>query len=394
MLSKRNKMLIAVITISLLMISLIGCAKQSSESQKTPIKIGFFAPITGPAAADGQSVLNAAKLAVENINKQGGINGRPIELVYYDDQLDSKQAVSIAQKLTTKDGVVAVVSGSYSGPTRAVAPIFEKAKIPMISAYGVHPDITKGGDYVFRQSFLGPIQGKAGAYVAVNLLKAKKIAVLHMDNDFGTSLAEAFKQKAEELGATITSVNPFAMGEKEFTPLLTKIKQEKPDAIYFAAYAGEGAQIVRQAKALNIKAQLIGTEGVDSTTQFLQVAGKDAEGLIITTNLDRDSDRQVVKDFLSQYKEKFGFAPDMVAASTYDAFMVLAYVMKTYGTNPDQIKDGMYKVKDFEGVTGIIKGYNKLGEVTKAVQVQIVKNGEFHRYGVIDDPSIITPPEQ
>ena len=132
-----------------------GDKKPAAADNKAPIKIGFFAPVTGPAAADGDSVTKAAKLAVEKINKDGGINGRKVELVAYDDNLKPQEAVSIAQKLTTKDGVVAAVSGSYSHTTRAAAPIFENAKIPMIAAYALHPDITKGGDYVFRQSFVG-----------------------------------------------------------------------------------------------------------------------------------------------------------------------------------------------------------------------------------------------
>ena len=139
-----KKLLLAGIAMLSLAVVLAGCGGSQPQGQadKGPIKIGFFAPVTGPAAADGQSVLNAAKLAVEQKNKAGGINGRQVELVYYDDQFDTKQAVSIAQKLTTKDGVVAVVSGSYSGPTRAVAKIYQDAKIPMISAYANHPDIT------------------------------------------------------------------------------------------------------------------------------------------------------------------------------------------------------------------------------------------------------------
>jgi len=145
------------------------------EENKDPIKIGFFAPITGPAAADGLSVANSAELAVELINKKGGIDGRLVELIKYDDGLDTKQAVNIAQKLTTKDNVVAVVSGSYSGPTRVAAPIFQEAGIPMLSGYAIHPDVTNSGDFIFSQSFAGSVQGTAGAKVAVEMLNAKRI---------------------------------------------------------------------------------------------------------------------------------------------------------------------------------------------------------------------------
>lgn len=391
--SKKSFLLVLFISVALLAAG-CGGAQNTQADNKGPIKIGFFAPVTGPAAFDGESVLNAAKLAVENINKDGGINGRNVELVYYDDALDSKQAVSIAQKLTTKDGVVAVVSGSYSGTTRAAAKIYQDAKIPMISSYALHPDITKTGNYMFRQSFVGTVEGKAGAKVAVDLLKARTIAILLVDIDFGQTQANAFKEYAEKLGAQIVSMDSFSTGEKEFNPVLTKIKQLNPDLIYVPAYAAECSQIVRQAKELGIKAQILGTEGMDSTTQFLNVAKETADGVIITTNLNRSSDRKIVQDFINGYNTKYGYKPDMVGASTYDAFMVLANVMKQKGTEPDKIRQGISELKDFEAVTGLIKGYNKIGEIMKNVQIQIVKNGDFHYYSEISDENIITPPSE
>ena len=356
------------------------------------IKLGFFAPITGPAAADGESCLQAAQLAVKLINEGGGINGTQVELVYYDDAFSPPQAVSIAQKLTTKDGVVAAVSGSYSHTTRATAETFQNGKIPMISAYGVHPDITRAGDYVFRQSFVGTVQGRAAAEVAIELLGAKKIAVIFVDNDFGNELSKSFIEYAEKKGVEILSVDSFALGEKEFTPVLTKIKQENPDLLFMAAYAGEGSQIILQADAIGLDCQKLGTEGVDSTMQFLKVAGEKADGLIITTNLDRDSKRPEVQNFIKAFTEEYGYAPDMVGASVFDAFTVLEYVMKNYGTSPEEIKNGIYQVKDFPAVTGIIKGYNSLGEVTKTVQVQKVVNGEFHYFAEITDMEVVAPP--
>lgn len=391
-LKKVLPLLTLVISVALLAAG-CGSSETAKTDSKAPIKIGFFAPLTGPAAADGESVLNSAKLAVEKIN-QTGINGRKVELIHYDDGFDTKQAVSIAQKLTTKDGVVAVVSGSYSGMTRASAKIYQDAKIPLITAYAQHPDITKTGNYMFRQSFVGLVQGKAGAKIAVDSLKAKKIAILHVDNDFGKTLSAAFKERAEKLGAEIVSSDSFAMGEKEFTPVLTKIKQLNPDLIYIPVYAGEGSQIVRQAKTMGIKAHIVGTEGIDSTTQFLAVAKDAAEGVIITTNLNRDSDRKVVKEFITSYTQKYGHKPDMVGASTYDAFTVLFHVIGQKGAEPDKIRQGLAELKDFEAVTGLIKGYNKIGEVKKTVQVQIVKNGDFHYYAEIADDDIITPPSE
>jgi branched-chain amino acid transport system substrate-binding protein len=379
--------LMGIVVVFLLVSSfLVVCGAEKS------IKLGFFAPITGPAAADGECCLQAAQLAIKLINEGGGINGTPVELVYYDDAFSPPQAVSIAQKLTTKDGVVAVVSGSYSHTTRASSETYQNAKIPMISAYAVHPDITKTGDYIFRQSFVGIVQGRAAAEVATKLLGGKTISVIHVDNDFGTVLAESFIKLVEKRGVKILSVDSFSIGETEFNPMLTKIKRENPDILFMVAYPGEGVQIIFQSDAVGLTAQKLGTEGVDSTKGFLKIVGKKADGLIITTNLNRDSERTEVQNFIKAFTAEYGYAPDMVGASVFDAFTVLGYVMKNYGTLPQEIQQGIYKVKDFPAVTGIIKNYNELGEVSKNVQIQKVVNGEFHYFAEITDPEIVAPP--
>ncbi len=126
------------------------------------IKIGFNAPLTGFAASDGKSASEGAKLEVEQINAAGGINGKMLQLIIYDDQAKPAQAIPIANKLIGQDKVVLGVSGSYSGPTRSAAGVFQEAGIPYISAYAIHPDITRAGNYVFRTSFLGDVHGRGG----------------------------------------------------------------------------------------------------------------------------------------------------------------------------------------------------------------------------------------
>ncbi len=355
------------------------------------IKIGFFAPLTGFAAADGASAKHGAMLAVEKINSNGGILGKKIKLIVYDDAVSSQQAVAIARKLIQEDRVVGVVSGSYSTPTRAAAPIYQRFRIPLVVAYATHPYITKAGDYIFRVGFLASVEGRAGGYVATKMLHAKRIAVLTMDNDFGKALSKGFINEAKKEGAKIVANLSFALGEKDMTPFLTKIKALNPDLIYCTGYYSEGALTVKQAKALGIKAQLLGQEGFDSP-MFLKIAGKAANGTIITTDLNRDSKRPIVKWFISTYRKQFKMEPDMVGASSFDAVYVLAEAIKEAGsTNPAKIRDALAHIKDFNGVTGKIKGFTKRGEVIKPVILQKVVNGRFTYFGIVDKPDIITP---
>src|SRR5512136_3212506 len=198
---KRGGFLFGVFFFSVLFLSL------SAYGQDIPI--GFFAPITGPAAVDGASAKNAVELGLKEVNDAGGIKGKKVNLIIYDDRLNPQEAVAIANKLIEKDKVVGVVSGAYSGPTRVSAPIFQKAGMPMVAGYAVHPDVTwdpkqkKPNDYCFRNGFLGEIEGAAAAEFAVKHLKGKKMALIFMDNDFGRAISSGFADRAEKLGTKV-----------------------------------------------------------------------------------------------------------------------------------------------------------------------------------------------
>ena len=355
------------------------------------IKIGMLAPLTGFAAADGFSAHESVKIAVAKVNAAGGVNGKKVELVCYDDAADAKQAVTLAHKLIDQDKVVAFVSGTYSMPTRAVAPIFNDAEIPFVSAYALHPDITKG-DYTFRNGFLGTVEGQGAAYCAVKLLKAKKIALIICDNDFGTTLGQGFNEYVKaHPEAKIVSQQRYPGSEKDFKPYLSKTKAFNPDVVFFSGYYFQVGPALKQAKEMGIKAQFIGEEGADSP-KTAEIAGKEGEGLIITTNLNRDDKRPVVKDFLAAYRKTTKIEPDMVGASAYDAFMLIVDSMKKAKSisGPAVIK-ALATMKNYDGLTGKILGFNKEGGVIKPVQLQILKNGLFHYYGEVTDPKIIIP---
>ncbi len=358
------------------------------------IKIGCLAPLTGPAAADGLSVQNSLQLALERVNAEGGVLGQKVELVIYDDRGEAKEAIALARKLIEQDKIAAFVAGSYSNPSRAVAPIFQEEKVPLVAAYAVHPDVTKAGNYNFRNGFLGKVEGQSAGYTAVKMLKAKRISLLTSDNDFGRELAEGFKSYIAKSGggASIISSQVYPMAEKDFKAYLTKIKQDNPDIIVASGYYFQSGPIVKQAREMGIKATIIGEEGADSP-KFVEIAGvQAAEGFVIVTNLNRDDKRPEVQKFLSTYEQRFKIQPDMVGASAYDAFMIIVdSIKRAKSTKGPDIRNAIASLKNFNGLTGEIKRFTPEGEVVKDVQVQVVKNGRFRYLGVVTEPDVITP---
>ena len=354
------------------------------------VKIGFNVPLTGFAAADGKSALNGAKLAVKQANQAGGINGKMIELVVYDDQASPKQAVPISNKLIEKDKVVAAISGSYSGATRAAAGVFQSAEIPYISAYAVHPEITKAGNYVFRTSFMGEVQGRAGAKLIGATLQRKRVVLITLKNDFGKSLAAGFKEAAGQFNLQIVNEYEYSIKDRQFGPIVAKVKADAPEAIYATGYFFTAGPLVSQLRAAGITVPVIGQEGYDSE-QFIKIAGKASEGTIITTSLDRDSNSSETRSFISEFEAMAGHKVDMVAASGHTAMKVLVAAMKKAGTtSPSAIRNAITQT-NLVASTGSIS-FNDLGEVQKNVQVQVVRDGDFHYHSEIRDQVLLAPP--
>jgi branched-chain amino acid transport system substrate-binding protein len=356
------------------------------------IKIGFNVPLTGFAAADGQSALHGAELAVEQVNANGGVNGSMLELVVYDDQASPKEAAPLAIKMITQDEVVAGVSGSYSGATRAAATIFSENSVPYISAYAIHPDITRAGDYVFRTSFMGEVQGRAGAKLIGEMLGKKRVTMITLNNDFGISLANGFKDKAGDFGIEIISEYEYSIKDREFGAIVSKIKSENPDAIYASGYFFTAGPLVRQLRAAGINQPVIGQEGYDSQ-KFIEIAGDASEGVMITTSLDRDSSNPVTQSFIEGFSNKAGYPADMVGASGHTAILVLADALSRAGsTDKASLRDAIAST-NLEASTGQIS-FNALGEVQKDVQVQVVRDGNWHHHSVVSDAVLLAPPAE
>lgn len=347
-----------------------GTPATGSSPSEARISIGLHAPLTGDAAADGASALAGAQLGIAAANAAAGHFGTLV-LVTEDDQAKPDQGPIVAQKLLDAK-VSAVIGGSYSGPSRAAGPVFQRARVPYVVAYAVHPEITNAGDDVFRMIFVGPVQGQAMAEYATAKLHFKKIAVLNADNDYGKSVGGGFTASLAKAGTPAVVAKTFPIGQKDFASLLTQVKDSGADALYIAGYYAEAAQIVRQARAMGIALPFLASDGVDSP-QFAEVGGAAAVGTLFTSDFSRNDPRAIVTKFIADYTAKTGNAPDSLAATSFDAALILGNaIAKAKSADPAKIRTALAETSGFEGVTGLVK-FDSGREVTKTVFISRVE---------------------
>ena len=358
------------------------------------IKIGFQAPLTGAAATDGVSAKIAAEMARDKINAAGGMLGQNIELVTYDDQAKTEEAVFTANKLIGQDGVKFAVSGSYSASGRAAAPIFQRAGVPFISAYGVHPDITRSGDYVFRGVHLGPPQGRAGAKFVSDDLKLKRVSIITMDNDYGQATFEGFKSVLDQFGIKVLGEYTYSLKDRQFGSIVASVKRDDPEVIYITGYFFTAAPLVSQLRSAGIRAPIVGSQAFDAE-KLIQIAGPAVEGVYIVGGLNRDRDSSELKEYLAEFQKRAGYAGENVGATVYSAVRLMADATTRAGTlDPAKVRDALAATHNFPHLAGELVSFNFLREINMPMNVNVVKDGSFRHYAWIDDLKLLAPPTE
>jgi branched-chain amino acid transport system substrate-binding protein len=358
------------------------------------LKLGFQAPLTGAAATDGVSARIAAEMASEKTNAGGGVLGQKIELVTYDDQAKTEEAVFTANKLVGQDGVKFAVSGSYSASGRAAAPIFQKAGVPFISAYGVHPDITRSGNYVFRGVHLGPPQGRAAAKFLSDNLGLKRVSIVTMDNDYGQATFEGFKSATDQFGIKVLGEYTYSLKDRQFGSIVASVKRDNPDAIYVTGYFFTAAPLVTQLRSAGIRAPIVGSQAFDAE-KLLEIAGPAVEGVYIVGGLNRDRDMPELKEYLIEFQKRAGYAGENVGASVYSAVRLMADAITRAATlDPAKGRDALAATRNFAHLAGELVSFNPLREINMAMNVNVVKDAKFRHHAWIDDLKLLAPPSE
>lgn len=347
-------------------------------SSASTIIVGEVGSMTGSEATFGSSTHNGIKLAFEQINSQGGIRGKKLELVSMDDQSKPEEAATAATKLITQNKIVALLGEVASSRSIAMAPIAQQNHVPMITPSSTNPKVTEQGDYIFRVCFIDPFQGLVMARFASENLKATKVAILRdIKSDYSVGLSDFFTQTFTKNGGTIVLDQSYSAGDMDFKSQLTAIRTKKPDAIFVPGYYTEVGLIARQAKELGITAPLMGGDGWDSP-KLKEIGGQAIDGSYFSNHYTPEDKAPGVVDFIARFKAaNGGETPDGLAAMGYDAAMVLADAMKRApDLSGSAIRDAIAQTKDYQAVTGKITINEKRDAVKSAVVLKVV-NGDF-----------------
>lgn len=361
---------------SMILILLISCNNMFSNSTQSEFKIGAILPLTGGGSTVGEEGQKGIQLAVEDIKSQGLIN-KTINLIIEDDQTNPVVAATATSKLINQDKVQVIIGPMPSSSMLSSAPIAEKAKVIMLSPSASNPSITNAGEYIFRNWISDTFEAGVMSQYIFNDEKAKKVAVLYINNDYGVGLKNVFEEQFKKLGGIITHVDTYNQDSIDFRTQLVKIKASKPDRIYIPGHYKEIALILKQSKELGIDVPFRGAVTIEEP-KLIKIAGSLVENIVYTSPyFDVNSSNIKVKNFVDKYNKKFGEKPGVFAAHSYDALMIIASTLKNSDSyTSDSIKNELLKINSFDGVSGSTT-FDKYGDVSKPVSIKQVKNGEF-----------------
>jgi branched-chain amino acid transport system substrate-binding protein len=358
-----------------------------------PIKIGAFFGLSGPGANIGVPTKLVAEMVVDKINKEGGINGRPIELVIGDTESDPAKAAVIAKKFIFSDKVAAIIGPTLTGEGMSVKKIVEEAGVPTFMTVGGDVVIMGGNFGAYTYVFKSPQRSSTAVQKLYGYLKAKgltKVALFTNSDAFGKDGLGWLEKLAPEFGISLTAKESFGPSDTDMTPQLTKIKNSGPQAIVTWTIGPVGSIVAKNRVQLGISIPLFQCHGLPDP-KYIELAGKAAEGdrmpatkLMVASALpNSDPQKKVIAEFIHLYSDVYKhdkeFPINTHSGYAWDAITIVANAMKKVGTDPKALRTAIEQTKGYVGVSGVYnltaEDHNGLG-VDSMVMVQ-VKNGQF-----------------
>jgi len=343
-----------------------------------PLLIGVSGPLTGPAAQYGAQWKKGFDLAIEEVNSQGGVKGRPLQYIFEDSQNDPRQSVAIAQKFVA-DPKILIELGDFASPTSmAASPIYQRGGLVQLGFTNSHPDFTKGGDYIWSNSTSQAEEAPYLAEYAVKDLGLKKLAVLHLNTDWGRTSKDLFVKAAEQYGAKVVVAEGYLPDEKDFRSTLVRVREANPDGVILISYYADGAAIARQLKPVGLNQPVVAVGSVYSP-KFLELGGEAVNGVHTTARFFPGEPRAEVQNFVARFRAKYNEEPDVFSSYAYDSIILVHRVISQYGADRKAIRDGLATIKDVPSVVFGPVSFNLEARRffgSRSVRL-IVKDGKF-----------------
>ena len=373
--------------LAILVLVLSACAQQqqqpsgSQQQQQTQTqgsyKIGVMLPLTGDGAAYGLPIQRAVKISIDEINAKGGVNGKKLEPIYEDSKCNPKDGNAAAQKLINVDKAKVIIGGACSGETLGAAPITEANKVILFSPSATSPDITKAGDFVFRDAPSDAYAGVVSSNYVYNDLNAKKAAVISESTDYAQGLRRVFKENFAKSGGEIVADETYNPEDTDFRTQVTKVKAASPDVVYLVPQApAKGILLIKQLKEAGVTTQLLTAEVLVGRNVIKENAA-DMEGLIgIEQKFDEKNPKAA--SLLAKYKQQSGEEAPFPGymSGVYDIVYLLADAITKNGYDSEKIRDYLYAVKDYDGAVGKIT-LDQNGDAVLDYTIEQVKNGQL-----------------
>lgn len=345
------------------------------------IKIGVITTLTGEMSKYGEGIANAQELAASEINSAGGINGKQIKLIFEDSPCDPQKAINAVNKLVQIDKVDFIVGPLCSSELLAIAPILNKANIPIISSTATSPNITSAGEYVFRNIPSDDLRAKVFAEYIYKDSDIKEISIIYANDDASVTYEKYFTEKFEFFGGKILSKEIYAKGAKDMRTQLTKIKNANPKAILMISWPEETGSILKSSKEMNINVKFFEGFEVMSDPHVKQIAGDLVNGVIYIQPAESKSLK--AEQFKKQYEEKYGATPPFYSAESYDLIYLYKLAIQNAKGDLDKVKNELYKIKNYEGASGTIT-FDQQGDVTKPFEIGEVTSSGLRIIKIVD----------
>ncbi len=363
------------VSLSLAAIMMFAVLTSGCNSGSDTIRIGAIGPLTGESSIGGLDELDGKRMAIDEVNAKGGINGKKITLFSEDDASQASQAASSAMKLINQNKVVAILGAHNSACTLAVMEILTKSHIPMITAGSSSVKVTASGNEWIACGFPGDdIQASALVTYAKNKMNIGKVGVIYVNDDFGKGGLQSLEGACKRQGVEIAASECFMGEDKDMRTQLTKIRNAGVDGLFIWCQYVPGSLIMKQAREMNWNVQFYGSTGILHSKTFDLSAGA-YEGTINSVPFIPEVPDPAKQNWVKRYKEKYNKTPSQNSARAYDATMILLEAIKrANSTDPKAIRDAIRSTKDYEGLQGKISIDQNTGKYIG--EVMIVKAGK------------------